>query len=129
MDKFSVSENFGKDAEMLENFLLVLYNLKLKLVGRQQAGERMVIGLRQKINATCFGEQTETVEHLRRIGLELVNGDSGDGKSDFDPGILFNELQQERIGGQIALSGYALNDVSVQVVIEVPAIYADVKKP
>ena len=59
---------------MLFHCLVVHRNLLLELLFGMQIRERMIIGLRQELNAFCLCKLPERVKHLRCKLLELLKG-------------------------------------------------------
>ncbi len=89
----------------------------------------MEIRFREKADRSGVGQLPEAGEYLRSIGLQLIDRATRDGKRNFDLRVLANQLQQQRVGRQVALTGYTPDDLLIELVIEVASVVADVKEP
>jgi len=129
INKFCISKDLGEYTEMLEDLLLMLGNLKLKFISRDQAGKRMIVGFVQKINASCPRQFSKAIDNLRCIFFELVKRNAGDRECDSDIRMLPDDGEQEFIRGQITLPGYTLDDLAIESIVEISSVGANIKEP
>ena len=113
-----VAEGGGLHAELLLDHGRMELHLFGEILFRRQRRQRMGVGFGQKLDASRGGQLLERVEHLRREGAELLDGDARDRErtAEFTL-VLLDQLQQQGVHGQVTLPGDFLHDRAVQEVV------------
>ncbi len=129
VDELGVAEHGGLDAEQALGQVGVLFDLLLELRHRRERSERMGIGLSQEFHAAGVGERLETVDHLRGIAFELLDGDARDGEGHLEGAVVpQDEIVQQPVGRQIAAFRHPAHDGPVGEIVEIMVVVADVKE-
>ena len=118
VDQLGVAEGGGLHAELLLDHRRMELHLFGEILFRRQRRQRMGVGFGQKLDASRGGQLLERVEHLRREGAELLDGDARDRErtAEFTL-VLLDQLQQQGVHGQVTLPGDFLHDRAVQEVV------------
>ena len=91
--------------------------------------QRVVVGLAEELHAAGSRKRLETVKHLRSIPFELLQGRTGNGKSQLELAlVLLDGFKQDFIHRQIAIRSYPSEDGSVGVVVIIMRILTYIEK-
>ena len=129
VDQLRIAERRGFHTELLLDEAGVQLDLLLKILLRGQRGQRVGVGLGQKLHASRRRQLLERVEDLGGERTELLDGDAGDRERAAEPAfVLPDELQQQGVHRQVALAGHLLHDRAVQEVIQIIMVFAHVEE-
>ena len=104
VNELCIAENLWGLSEERLDFLAVALDLSLELVLVIQRRERMCVRLAEKLHRTCVNKFLETVNHLRRILLQLLQKDSRNRECDLELTIcVLYHLQQSPVRWQITV--------------------------
>ena len=129
VNELRVAEDRRGHAEEFLDLTAVLDHLVEEFRRGGHRREGMVIGLAEELHATRLRQGAETVDHLRRIALELLQHRTGEREG--HPELAAAEadlLQQERIHREIALLGDAAQDGPVGKVVIVVGVLPHIEE-
>ena len=131
VNQLGVAESGRPHAEQLFHRVRVQSHLPFELLFAGERRQRVGVGFGQKFHRAALRQLAETVDHLRRVELELFDGDAGNRERYphvFGP-VFPDHLQQQLVHGQVARCGDFLENAPVEEVVEIKVIFAHVEEP
>ena len=129
VDQLGVAEHVRHDAEMLLDEIVMHGDLGLELLGIEERGQRVRVGLGDDLRAAGIDERLEAVEDLGLVLGELVERDAGDRERNLELALpLLDHFQQQGVHGQVAFAGDFIKNGAVGFHVLVEVALADVEE-
>src|SRR5258708_6558298 len=126
VDQLRIAKDAWGRAEDVGHSLSVSRYLERELVPVHDRAQRMVIRLTEELHAPRRGERLEALEHVGRVGRELVDDRSGQAEGHRErSGRPGEHIGEQPIRRPVALVGDTPDDLGVLGVVEVGGAIAD----
>jgi len=91
-----------------------------KLLAGVEEGQGMVVGFGEELDGAGIGQGMKSAHDLRGVSFELLDEHSGAGIGELETsGVFVDELENELIGGQIALLGHLVDNLLIVIFVEI----------
>lgn len=129
VDELGIAEGCGPDTEVLLHKLVMDSDLFHPLVGREEEGEGVGIGFSKDFHAARVYQFLEALQNIWCVLHHLFDKDAGKREGHLELAIVsLDELQEQRVHGQIALVRHLQHDGPVGIIVLVHVVVTNVEE-
>lgn len=129
IDQFGIAKGGRRNAELLFHQFGMERNLLHEILLRRKRSQRMGVSFGQELHAARPGQAAERIEHLGRIRPHLFDGQPRQRKGTAEtPLALPDQIEQQGIHRQIALTRDLLHDRAIGQVVQVVVVTAHIEE-